>query len=93
MKVTPIELNQINPEVSNKHKKVQKIVEDFDQSLFDAYKVTLDPGEYKNMHSAYSSFHAAVVRLHREKSIQVRTSAAEGCVYLIRADITRGGIT
>lgn len=92
MKITPIELNQVSPEIAHKRKKVQKIVGEFDRSMYDAYKISLDPGEYANMHSAYSSFHAAVVRLHREKSIQIRTSAAEGCVYLIRADITRGGI-
>lgn len=92
MQITPIELSQINPEVSQKRKKVQKIVEEFDQSMYDAYKISLDPGEYANMHSAYSCFHHAVVQLRREKSIQVRTSAAERCVYLIRIDITRGGI-
>ena len=93
MKITPIELNQINPEIAAKRKKVQKIVEEFDRSMFDAYKVSLDPGEYTNMHSAYSSFHQAIIRLHRSKSIQVRTSSVEQCVYLIRTDISRGGIT
>lgn len=93
MKITPIELNQINPEVTRKHKKVQKIVEEFDQSMYDAYKVNIEPGEYANLHSAYDCFHSAVVRLHRAKSIQVRTSSAEQCVYLIRTDISRGGTT
>lgn len=93
MKITPIELNQINPEISQKRKRVQKIVEEFDRSMYDAYKISLDPGEYANMHSAYNCFHHAVVHLHRGKSIQVRTSSAEQCVYLIRTDISRGGST
>lgn len=93
MKITPIELNQINPEVSHKRKKVQKIVEEFDRSMYDAYKISLDPGEYANLHCAYNCFHTAVVRMHRAKSIQVRTSSAEQCVYLIRTDISRGGST
>lgn len=93
MKITPIEFNQINPEVSHKHKKVQKIVEEFDRSMYDAYKISLDPDEYANLHCAYNCFHAAVVRMHRDKSIQVRTSSAEQCVYLIRTDISRGGST
>lgn len=93
MKATPIKLNQINPEISQHRKKVQKLVEEFDQSMYEAYKISLDPGEYKSMHGAYSSFHTAVVRMHRDKSIQVRTSSAEQCVYLIHTDISRGGST
>lgn len=93
MKITPIELNRINPESTAKRKKVQKIIEEFDQGMYDVYKVNLEPGEYANMHSAYACFHRAVVRLHRNKSIQVRTSSAEQCVYLIRIDISRGGST
>lgn len=93
MKITPIKLNQINPDVTHKRKKVQRIVEEFDRSMYDAYKVSLDPGEYANLHCAYNCFHSAVVRLHRAKSIQVRTSSAEQCVYLIRTDISRGGST
>lgn len=92
MKITPLQFNQLNPSVTNKRKRVQKIVEDFDQSMYDAYKISLDSGEYSNLHTAYSSFHQAVTRLHREKSIQVRTSAAENCVYLIRTNPSEGGI-
>ena len=93
MKITPLQFTQLNPSVTKKRKKVQKIIEEFDHSMYGAYKISIEPGEYVNMHAAYSSFHQAVTRLRREKSIQVRTSSAEQCVYLIRTDISKGGTT
>lgn len=93
MKITPIQLDQVNPAVTSKRHKIQKIIDEFDQSMYDAYKISLDPGEYATLHSAYDCFHHAIVRIHRDKSIQVRTSSAEQCVYLIRTDISRGGST
>lgn len=96
MKIKPISLNQINPKITrgrDKVNKLTKIIDEFDQSVHDAYKICLEPGEYSNLHSAYNSFHHAVVRMHRDKSIKVRTSSAEQCVYLIRTDISRGGST
>ena len=84
MKHTPIKSGSTNTTLPRKRNRLSKIIEEFDRSNFDVYKVYLEPGEYTNLRSAQTSCWHAIDRLHRTNSIKVKTFGDELCVYLIK---------
>lgn len=86
MIVTPIfaSCGEDYPVEPLKRKRIRNLVEEFDNSMCTAYKLTFAPGDYKNIRSAYASFYNAVNCIGRKHAIQIRIHKEESCMYLIK---------